>query len=46
MGRRDMLRICVLAAAVMMIVAGIATGEFRTVLGKAVLICTECIGIG
>ena len=35
-----------LAAAVVMIVAGLANGESRTVLQKAVNICLECIGIG
>jgi len=36
----------VFVAAVVMIVAGLANGEARTVLQKAVNICLECIGIG
>lgn len=39
-------RSILLAAAVVMIVAGLANGEARTVLQKAVNICLECIGIG
>lgn len=33
-------------AAVAMIIIGVANGETRTVLQKAVNICLECIGIG
>jgi len=36
----------VLAAAVMSVAVGAAGGEPREVLGKAVRICLECIGIG
>lgn len=41
-----LIRGVLLAAAVVMIVAGLANGEARTVLQKAVNICLECIGIG
>ncbi|MBE6974767.1 MAG: thioredoxin [Ruminococcaceae bacterium] len=35
-----------LAAAVAMIVLGIDNGGIAAVLGKAIRICTECIGLG
>lgn len=34
------------ASAVVLIVLGINNGEYFRVLGKAILICLECIGIG
>ena len=36
----------VLAAAAGMIVAGVLLGQYPQVLGKAIRICLECIGIG
>ncbi|MBE5774187.1 MAG: thioredoxin [Clostridiales bacterium] len=35
-----------LAAAVLLIVLGAARGDVRSVLAKAIRICTECIGLG
>ena len=40
------LRLVVAALAVALIVAGILNGGMRDVLGKAIKICTECIGLG
>jgi len=40
------LRVVLLAAAVAMIVLGIDNGGIAAVLGKAIRICTECIGLG
>lgn len=39
-------RWAIMGAAVLMIVFGVLNGEVRTVLGKAINICLECIGIG
>jgi len=36
----------VLAVFVAMVIAGLAFGEFRTVLVNAATICLSCIGIG
>ncbi len=36
----------VLAAAIALLAAGIALGQYSQVLGKAIRICLECIGIG
>ena len=44
--RARFLRIALLVVAVMMIVAGTFNGSARDVFGKAVKICTECIGLG
>ncbi len=41
-----MKKICVLAVSVLFIVTGLLKGEQMEVLGKAVKICLECIGIG
>ena len=38
--------IVVLAAALAFTAIGAVSGEYREVLGKAVRICLECIGIG
>jgi hypothetical protein len=38
--------LALLALAALFIVLGIARGEARTVLTKAVTICLECVGIG
>ena len=35
-----------LGMSLVLIVAGLASGEFRSVLEKARTICLECIGIG
>ncbi len=40
------LKYVVLIAGAAMMVFGIMRGEMETVLGKAVAICLECIGIG
>ena len=40
------LRTVLLIAAVCLIAAGIFNGSARDVLGKAVKICTECVGLG
>ena len=47
-GERTVLlvRIAVLAVAVAFIIAGVFNGGMADVLGKAVRICTECIGLG
>ena len=39
-------RLVILAVAVALIVLGILNGGMRDVLGKAIKICTECIGLG
>lgn len=39
-------RLVILAVAVTLIVLGILNGGMRDVLGKAIKICTECIGLG
>lgn len=44
--RARFFRIALLIVAVMMIVAGTFNGSARDVFGKAVKICTECIGLG
>lgn len=38
--------IILLGAALLLIVLGLVQGDFFSVLGKAVFICLECIGIG
>ena len=40
------IRTAVFAAAVLLIIAGIANGSVRDVLAKAISICTECVGLG
>ena len=44
--RIRILRIILLIAAVCLLAAGVFNGSARDVLGKAVNICTECIGLG
>ena len=44
--RKGKLRGLLLAAAVLLILAGIANGSMRDVLYKASAVCTECIGLG
>ena len=39
-------RFALLAAAILLIVLGIANGGMHDVLIKAIMICTECIGLG
>ena len=41
-----MLRAAVLVLAVCLIIAGVFNGSARDVFGKAVKICTECVGLG
>lgn len=43
---RNAITAAVLVLSIVMIVAGIAASEPDTVLGKAVNVCMECIGIG
>ena len=43
---RNVIAAVLLAASVALMVAGSAVGEPDTVLGKAVNVCMECIGIG
>ena len=45
-GRQKIVRLIVLAAALIMIVAGIFNGSMHDVLMKAIMICTECVGLG
>ncbi len=40
------LRVALLTAAVLLIIAGILNGSALDVLVKAINICTECIGLG
>ena len=42
----NIVRLLFLAAAVAMMIVGVANGEAGTVWQKAVNICLECIGIG
>ena len=44
--RARTIRMVLLAAAVVLIVVGIFNGSARDVFGKAVKICTECVGLG
>lgn len=39
-------RIILLIAAVLLIIAGVFNGSAKDVFGKAVKICTECVGLG
>lgn len=45
-GRIRMLRAALLALSVLLITAGVYNGSAKDVLGKAINICTECIGLG
>lgn len=40
------IRIVLLVCAVILIIAGVFNGSARDVLGKAIKICTECVGLG
>lgn len=44
--KKAVLQVLLMAAGVAMIVFGIYRGEAETVLGKAIRICLECVGIG
>ena len=46
MSRQGILRAGMLAAALVFLGLGVALGEYRGVMQKAVNICLECIGIG
>ena len=46
MSKEGKMRTAALAAGIILTVLGIASGEPALVLGKAVNICLECIGIG
>ena len=46
MQKKNILKLLILSAAILMIAAGILNNEFMEVWSKAVMICMECIGIG
>ena len=43
---RKWIKYIILVVALVMIIAGVMTGESQTVYSKAIRICFECIGIG
>lgn len=43
---QNVTRIVLLAAGILMISYGAVRGEASTVLGKAIKLCLECVGIG
>ena len=45
-GKIRLLRTALLVLAVVLIIAGVFNGSARDVFGKAVKICTECVGLG
>ncbi len=45
-GKRNRLWIILSLAGMIMVILGIARGEVRVVLSKAIRVCLECIGIG
>lgn len=44
--KKTVIRISLVLLSAALITAGLVTGETDTVMGKAVRICMECIGIG
>ena len=46
MKRKNAVRLGLIALAAALMAVGIASGDVRAVMQKAVLICYECIGIG
>ncbi len=42
----NLIRIALLIGGIVLVSAGIATGEYVSVLQKSIRICLECIGIG
>lgn len=44
--KRNVITIAVLVASIALVAVGVALGEPDTVLGKAINVCMECIGIG
>ena len=44
--KKGILRAVIIAAAVILIIAGVLNGSARDVLYKAITICTECVGLG
>ncbi len=42
----ETIRVVLLVCAVILIIAGVFNGSARDVLGKAIKICTECVGLG
>lgn len=44
--KKNLPTLCALAAALVLILAGILQGQQQEVLQKAVRICLECVGIG
>ena len=45
-GPARVLRVCLYVAAILFIVLGVMNGGLHDVLVKAIMICTECIGLG
>lgn len=45
-GTKICLQIGFLAAGAAMVLLGVYRGEVQTVLGKAIRLCMECVGIG